>query len=117
MAAKALRIRKVILGAENVSVSQVVSEMSRFYNERGRRFIAVRMRLDKPKRQETWTSPLMTEVIERMRQARARASKANDNESAKRFWMKSLKLDELDVGLSFGTLENELRNFSKAFEF
>jgi hypothetical protein len=51
-----------------------------------------------------------------MQQALDRASQADGNQSAKKFWMKSLLLEELDVGLSFDTLKNEVENFRRPFE-
>lgn len=110
------RIRKVILKAD-VAFSRIVDELSRFYSLHGRRIVATCMQLNgESKRHEIWTNPLMSEALARMQQTRDRANQADGNESAKRFWMKSLRLDEFEVGLSFEVLENEVKNFSGSFE-
>lgn len=110
-------IRKVVLGREKVEISQVATELSRFYSLHGKRLVAACMQINGQSRHhESWTNPLMSEGLARMQQALDRASQADGNQSAKKFWMKSLLLEELDVGLSFDTLKNEVENFRRPFE-
>ena len=106
-ARKALRIKKVILGKHDTPFSEVIDELTAFYDERGRRLVAACLQLDggqKQQRQETWTNPLAAEALARMEKARAKANEASENNAARRFWKKTLLLEELDVGLCFETL-------------
>ena len=112
-----VRIRKVVLAARDVPFTRVIDELAQFYSARGRRLLGARMQLDGEPKHQTWLNPVMTEAIGRMEAARAKANKANDNGSAKRFWEKSLELGELEVGLTLKSLQNEIENFSRPFKF
>lgn len=114
---KRSKIRKIVLGDPNTPITQIAEELLKFHNERGRHLVAACMQLNRESRHDVWTNPLMSETLARMEEARTRASQVNGNKSARRFWEKTLRLHEVDIGLSFDTIQKEIENFRHPFEF
>lgn len=105
------KIEKLAIAGYDVPITAVSAELSKFYDT----LVAVRMELGNG-RQETWINPVMTQVFGRMQQAKTKASESNGNDAARRFWEKSLRLEELYAGLEFDRLQIELKNFSQDFK-
>jgi hypothetical protein len=109
------KIRKIVLGTSDVSTGRIAEELESFYDERARQLVAFRLQLNGSK-QVGWINPKISETVEKMRQAREYASKTNT--SARKFWQKLEMLYSFDVGgLPFHSLQNEIGNFQKPFEF
>jgi hypothetical protein len=111
------KIRKVVIGTSDVPVSRVADELSRFHNQK---VVAVKMQLDRPKRQESWLNP---EIVEKLVEIKATRNQLtilrNNGGKGVNFFSKTLRMLEADVTVDFGEnaerLQIELDNFSRRF--
>lgn len=116
-------IRKLVLGNADVPFEGVVAELIRFCGAHGKRLVACRMQLNKPKRRDTcWVNPEVSQALQEVNVARTTVERVkNDGRVGLRFYEKMLRLQEADVLISWKEtaqrLEAEINNFQRPFEF